>query len=180
MGCYAGILGSSILLKEENDKTIEYLHSLPVKRRSIVLSKVASGIIYIVLMVVLLGIFNYIGLTISGDFNPKEFILLSITPILSSIVIFSLCMFLSTFAHKTKRMFGISLGIVFISYILQILSELGESTEFLKYLSIFTLADIRNVIINVAINPVMVIISIALTIIFIMLTLIHYEKKELI
>ncbi|MBO5120153.1 MAG: multidrug ABC transporter permease, partial [Bacilli bacterium] len=32
IGCYAGILGSNILLKEENDKTIEYLNSLPIKR----------------------------------------------------------------------------------------------------------------------------------------------------
>ena len=32
IGCYASILGSSILLKEENDKTIEYLNSLPITR----------------------------------------------------------------------------------------------------------------------------------------------------
>lgn len=180
IGCYSGILGANILLKEENDKTIEYLNSLPIKRRKIVGSKILCGIIYIVLMVIFLGIFNYIGLSVSGEFDRKQFILLSITPILSSIVIFSLCMFLSTFSHKTKKMFGISLGLVFISYILQILSELGESTEFLKYLSIFTLADIRNVITNVAIDPIMVIVSISLTVLFITLTLIHYEKKELI
>lgn len=180
VGCFSGILGANILLKEESDKTIEYLNSLPVKRRNIVMSKAASGLIYILLMIGLLGIFNYIALSISGDFNKKEFILLSITPIFSSTVIFSLCMFLSTFAHKTKKMFGISLGIVFVSYILQVLSELGESTEFLKYVSAFTLADIRNVIVDVAINPIMVAISLGLTILFITLTLVHYEKKELI
>ena len=36
---YSSILGSSILLKEENDKTIEYLNSLPIKRNDIVISK---------------------------------------------------------------------------------------------------------------------------------------------
>lgn len=179
-GCYSGILGSNILLKEENDKTIEYLNSLPIKRSSIVVNKVLCGIVYIVFMVVILGIFNYIGLSLSGEFDKKLYILLSITPIFSSFVIYFLCMFLSTFTHKTKKMIGISLGIVFISYILNILSSLAESTEFLKYASIFTLADIRNVITDITINPLIVGISAFLSILFLGLTIMRYNKKELV
>ena len=131
-------------------------------------------------MVVIVGIFNFVGLSLSGDFDKKTYILLSITPIFSSIVIFALCLFLSTFTHKTKKTLGISLGIVFASYFLNIISELSESTEFLKYISVFTLADIRNVIVDVSINPVMVILSIVLTVIFIFLAVIHYDRKELV
>ena len=131
-------------------------------------------------MVAILSIFNFIGLTLSGNFDKKMYILLSITPIFSSLVIFVICLFLSTFTHKTKKTLGISLGIVFASYFLKTLSEIGESTEFLKYISIFTLADIRNVIINVAINPLMVILSIGISIIFMVGTLFRYEKKELV
>ena len=178
-GIYSGILGSNILLKEENDKTIEYLNSVPVTRKNIVLNKILCGLLYIILMVVTIGIFNFIGLSLSGDFERKTYILLSITPIFSSIVIFAICLFLSTFAHKTKKTMGISLGIVFASYFLNIISEMGESTEFLKYISIFTLADIRNVIVNGAINPLMVTLSIGITVIFMILTTIRYEKKEL-
>ena len=179
-GIYSGILGSNILLKEESDKTIEYLNSVPVTRKNIVISKILCGLLYIILMLATIGIFNFIGLSLSGDFDRKLYILLSITPLFSSIVIFSICMFLSTFTHKTKKMLGISLGIVFASYFLNIISEMGESTEFLKYISIFTLADIRNVIINVSINPLMVLLSIMITFIFIVLTIMHYEKKELV
>lgn len=59
-------------------------------------------------------------------------------------------------------------------------SSLGESTEFLKYISIFTLADIRNVILNVFINPILVVLSICITIIFMILAMICCEKKELV
>lgn len=180
IGSYAGILGSNILLKEENDKTIEYLNSLPIKRTNIVCSKVLAGLTYIISIVLLLGIFNFIGLSLSGDFDKTQYLLLSITPIFSSVVIFFGCMFLSTFTHKTKKMLGISLGIVFISYILQMLSTLSETTEFLKYFSVFTLADIRNVIIEVAINPIMIVISISLSLLLLVLTLICYNKKELV
>lgn len=178
-GIYSGILGSNILLKEESDKTIEYLNSLPVTRKNIAINKILCGIFYIILMIIAIGIFNFVGLTLSGEFDKKSYLLLSITPIFSSIVIFSICLFLSTFTHKTKNTLGISLGIVFASYFLNIISELGESTEFLKYISIFTLADIRNVIMDVAINPLMVILSIGITLIFMALTIIRYDRKEL-
>lgn len=179
-GIYSGILGSNILLKEESDKTIEYLNSVPVTRKDILLNKILCGIIYIILMVIIVGIFNFIGLSLSGDFDNKLYILLSITPIFSSIVIFSVCLFLSTFTHKTKKTLGISLGIVFASYFLNIISELGESTKALKYISIFTLSDIRNVISNVSINLFMVGLSISITLIFMILTYIRYKKKELV
>lgn len=131
-------------------------------------------------MVAIIGIFNFIGLSLSGEFDRKSYILLSITPIFSSIVIFAVCLFLSTFTHKTKKTLGISLGIVFASYFLNIISEMGESTELLKYISIFTLADIRNVIINESINPLMIVLTIGITVIFMILTTIRYEKKELV
>jgi len=180
MGCYAGILGSNILLKEESDKTIEYLNSLPISRNAIVVTKALCGLIYVILMTLILGIFNYIGLELSGDFDRKQYILLSITPIFSSLVIYFVCMFLSTFTHKTKKMLGISLGLVLISYMLQILSTMADTTEFLKYFSVFTLADIRNIIIDISINPLMVVISFGISIVFFILTIIRYNKKELI
>ncbi len=179
-GIYSAILGSNILLKEESDKTIEYLNSVPVTRKNIAISKILCGFLYITLMIIIIGIFNFIGLSLSGSFDKTLYILLSITPLFSSIVIFSVCLFLSTFTHKTKKMFGISLGIVFASYFLNIIAEMGESTEFLKYISIFTLSDIRNVIINESINPIMVLLAIMITFIFVTLTIIHYEKKELV
>ena len=179
-GVYSGILGSNILLKEENDKTIEYLNSVPVTRNKIVLSKIMCGITYIILMVLSLGLFNYIALNLSGDFDKLLYVLLSITPIFSSIVIFAICMFLSTFTHKTKKTIGVSLGFVFISYFLQVIAEMSEATEALKYLSAFTLADTRNVIVDVAINPIMVAISVGITCVFVCLIKSRYNKKELV
>lgn len=179
-GVYSGILGSNILLKEESDKTIEYLNSVPVTRKNIVINKILCGLLYIILMVIIIGIFNFVGLSLSGDFDKKLYILLSITPIFSGVVIFAVCLFLSTFTHKTKKTIGISLGLVFASYFLNLISEIGENTEFLKYISIFTLADIRNVILDVSINPMMVILSLGFTALFIIFTIVRYEKKELI
>ena len=180
-GIYSGILGSNILLKEESDKTIEYLNSLPVTRKNIATNKIICGIFYIILMVIIVGIFNFIGLTLMGDFDKKSYILLSITPIFSSIVIFSVCLFLSTFTHKTKEntwnKFRYSICKLFSEYHIRIRRKNRISKSTYQFLH---LADVRNVIINIAINPIMVILSVSVTLIFILLTIVRYNKKELV
>lgn len=180
VGAYSAIMGSSILLKEENDKTIEYLNSLPITRNRIITSKILTAITYIVLMILLITIANFIGIAYNGDFNKKEFLLLSVTPIFPSILLFAICLFISTFTHKTKKTLGISLGLVFVSYIFQMISGISEEVEFLKYASVFTLADIRNVITDVELNPMLIAIMFILTTIFLVLTYYRYNKKELI
>ena len=180
VGFYSSMLGGNIVLKEESEKTIEYLGSLPVKRSSIMTNKIIVSIIYIISIVVILGIFNYVALLISGDFDHKQFILLSVTPIFIGLPLFAINLFISTFLHKTKKIIGISLGIVFISYLLNILSELSSNVEFIKYFSIYTLADTRNVITDIAINPLNIIISLIITCLFIGLSYIRYDKKELV
>lgn len=179
-GIFSGILGSNIVLKEESDKTIEYLHNLPITRTKIVTSKLLCALTYIISMILIIGIFNYVGLSLSGDFNQKQYLLLSISPLFVSLVIFSICLFISTFTRKTKKTMGISLGIVFASYFLQILAELTKEVEFLKYITPFTLADTRNIISNSTINPICIIISLLLTVSLLILSVYRYNKKELV
>ena len=105
IGVYSSIMGSSLVLKEESDKTIEYLNSLPIRRRDVLKSKIICGILYIVLMVLIMGLFNYIGLELSGDFDRLQFILLSITPLFIGLPLFGINLFISTFFKKTKNTF---------------------------------------------------------------------------
>ena len=179
-GIYSAILGSNIVLKEESDKTIEYLNSLPITRKTILSKKIICALIYIISMIVAIGVFNYIGLELSGDFDKKQYLMLSVTPLFVALPLFAINLFISTFLNKTKKTFGISLGIAFGSYLLQILSEMNEVTEFFKYFTVYTLADVRNVIVDVTINPIMVVISAAITIFFIIASYVRYEKKELV
>ena len=180
IGIYSSFLGGNILLKEENDKTIEYLASLPIKRSTILLNKVIVSITYIISITLIFGIFNYIALSFSGEFAHKEFILLSISPIFIALPLFAINLFISTFLTKTKKTIGIGLGMVFIFYIISVLSELSSNVSFLKYFSIYSLADTRNIISKTNLNPLMIIISLIITLIFIFLSFVRYNKKELI
>ena len=174
-GCYSAILGSNIILKEENDKTIEYLNSLPISRSEIVIKK-----FLVVMLVLLTAISNYIFLALTSDIKLSEYWLLAISPLFSSIVLYALSILIASFMHKSKKMMGISLGIVFISYFLNMFAGLSEKIEFFKYFSIFTLADTRNIIANNEMSIIYVFIAIVLTAIFALAALFVYNKKELV
>lgn len=180
VGIYSSTLGLNIVLKEEYDKTIEYLGILPITRSKIMTNKIIVSITYIVSMVLIVGLFNYIALCISGDFYREQYFLLSITPLFVGLPLFGLSLFISTFMHKSKKVLGIGLGIVFLSYFLNVISELSDKVSFLKYFSLYTLADVREVISNVKINPIIVSISLGITLGFILLSYYKYEKKELV
>ena len=180
IGIYSSTLGLNIVLKEEYDKTIEYLGFLPISRSKIMTNKIVVAIIYIVSMVLIIGLFNYIALLLSGDFNQKQYLLLSITPLFVALPLFGIGLFISTFMRKSKKILGIGLGIVFLSYFINVISELSDKVSFLKYFSLYTLCDVRGVLSNVKLNPIAIIISICLTICFISFSYYRYEKKELV
>lgn len=180
IGLYASILGGTIVLKEENDKTIEYLGFLPISRKKVLTNKIIVSLIYIVSVVLGFMIFNLISLSISGDLNYKELILLSISPLFVALPLFGLSLFVSMFLHKTNKIIAISLGFVFLFYLLNMLGEISDNVKFIKYLSLYTLADTRGIINNGVINVWCIIISLLLSSIFISSSYILYNRKELI
>ncbi|MGM9941977.1 MAG: ABC transporter permease subunit [Bulleidia sp.] len=179
IGCYSALLGSSLVLKEENDHTIEYLHSLPVTRFEIVWKKYVSGLIYVVALIAVTSLSNCLFLELTEGVDAGAYWTLAVTPLFPCIVLYGLSMLVSVFFHRSRTMMGISLGMVFISYILNMAASLSETTEFLKYFSVFTLADVRNVMVENAIDPVMVVITAVLSAAAFIATSIIYRKKEL-
>ena len=69
---------------------------------------------------------------------------------------------------------------VFVFYLFNTISEMSDKVKFFKYFSLYTLADTRGIISNGKINIWCIIISLALSLMFGVLSYITYDKKELI
>ncbi len=179
VGIYASILGSNIVLKEEIDGTIEYLGYLPITRNKIMTNKIIVSLIYISGMIIGFMLFNLIALIISQDINIKEFMLLFFSPFLVAIPLFFINLFLSAIAKKNKKIIGLSLGLVFIFYFINLVSEISDKVEFLKYFSLYSLCDIRNIITNTKLSIWCILISVIISIGFCFISFIMYNKKEL-
>lgn len=177
-GIYAGILFSSIVSKEENDGTIEFLLSKPVTRVKILFSKLFAAIFYVVFFVVITFLATFISLkAINVSFDGKKLLLLASATFLAMLTFAMLCFLVSMFVFKTRILIPISVGIIFATYLLKALSELSDKGQFIKYLSPFEYFDAATILKN-GLRPLYLSISIIFIIICFVSSVIQYDKKD--
>ena len=177
-GLYSAILGSTILVKEESDKTIEFLYSKPVSRNNIVTSKILCGILNILLFTAVITIGNGIALAGAEDFDMRQFLMISLLPMLLYYLFFFISLFISTFFKKTKKAMSIGIAFVFASYIMQIIGGMGEKLKFIKDISLFEFVSARYIVLNHAINMTYVWIGLGIIFLCIIGIYTRYHHKE--
>lgn len=177
-GLYSALLGSNILLKEDNDKTIEFLLSKPVRRRTIITSKVLCGVVNILLFTGIITLVNYVFLYNSKGFESDICLMTNIIPLLLYLMLFFITLFISTFMKKTKKSMTLSAGVVFGAYIMQLIGTMGKSVEFLKDISLFEFSSSRYIIVNKAFDTKYILIGLAIIIVCIIGTYANFYKKE--
>ncbi len=178
-GVYFAMMGSNILLKEENDGTIEFLYSKPVTRKKIITSKFLTGLIYILMFNISISFVIFFGLIFSKELNFLQWFLISILPIVIHLFFFAVSFLISIFLTKTRKSIGINLGVLFGFYLLNVLGAMSDKIEFLKYLSPFYYINARSIITDSKVDGLNCIIILAVSLIFIVLSYKLYDKKEL-
>lgn len=136
---FAIVLSSNILLKEEYDKTAEYLLTRPLTRSEIFFSKLSVIFINIFLLnlITTLAGFICIELVKKGPFSIGAFLILSVYTLLLNILFGATGLFLSTLVKRPKPITTFSIGLVLILYFLYTISRITESAANIGYLSPF-------------------------------------------
>lgn len=176
---YAILLSSSMLSKEESDKTIEFLLSKPASRREIVTSKLLAIIILILILNLLITLAMYITLSVvkTQAFNMKIFLLLSIGSFLLHLTFAAIGYLLSALARH-KSLTSLALAIVLVTYFLGIASALSSKLDFLKYLSPFKYVDAVDILTRVTIPADYLLLIAIINVTAITLTYIIYQRKD--
>lgn len=146
---FAIVLASNILLKEEYDKTAEYLLTRPITRGEIFFSKLAVVFIHIFILNMVTSLAGFICLELvkNGPFSIRAFIILSMYTLLLNILFGAIGLFISTLVKRPKPVTTFSIGLVLIFYFVYTLSKITESASKIGYLSPFKYASMD------AINP---------------------------
>lgn len=141
---FAIVLSSNILLKEEYNKTAEYLLTRPLTRSEIFISKLSVLLLYIFLlnMVTALAGFICMQLVKKAPFNIGSFLILSLYTLLLNILFGSAGLFISTLIKRAKPITTFSIGLVLIFYFIYTLSKITESAAKIGYLSPFKYVDV--------------------------------------
>jgi ABC-2 type transport system permease protein len=136
---YAIVLGSGILLKEEYNKTAEYLLTRPVTRSEIFLSKLSVLLLFVFSLNFVTAAAGFISMEVfkTSPFSVKAFLVLSLYTLLLNLLFGALGIFLSTLVKRAKPITTFSIGLVLVLYFIFTLSKITDSVAALGFVSPF-------------------------------------------
>lgn len=178
-GSYAAILGGSILSKEEDDKTIEFLLSKPISRDRILYGKGFVVAINLLLLNTLVGLVLLIAFTIYGDLNVPVWLLFSYAPFILQMIFASLSFLISVFVIKSRKVISIALGIVIGMYVIDLISKLTDEFEYLKYITPYEYINAVSIVNDETIKPLYLLISVLIITVSFMSAWFFYRKKDI-
>lgn len=175
---YAVLCAVGILAKEEKDKTAEFLLVHPVSRIRIITEKLIAVFIQITALNLIIYAVSVGSMTMIGEEIPwKEVNLLHLAYYLLQIELLGICFGISAFLRKGSM--GVGLGIATMMYFLNLIANITESAEFLKYITPFGYCEGADIVSNGKLDGTMVTIGIVMGIIGITVAYLHYTRKDI-
>ncbi len=175
---FAAVIGVSALMKEEKERTAEFLLTHPVSRIRVISEKLISVffIIIILNLIVLICSISSI-LMIDEKIFWKELMLFHGAFLLMQFEIAGICFGISAFIKKAGM--GIGIGIAGLMYLLNIVANISEDAQFLKYITPFGFTEGSDIINNKEINIDYLIPGMIIMVFCIVIGYIKYSRKDI-
>jgi ABC-2 type transport system permease protein len=144
---YAIVLSSNILLKEEYNKTAEYLLSWPLTRSEVFTSKSAVVFLNVIFLNIVTAAAGFISMTIvkTEPYSINAFLILTLYTLLLNLFFGAVGLFMSTLVKRSRPITILSIGLVLILYFLYTLSKITESLSKIGYISPFKYVNLDTV-----------------------------------
>ncbi len=175
---FAAILGAGLLSGEEGGHTSEFLTTLPIGRKKIVLIKYLSMLSSILILNLISVALYILAFAIMGeDIGRKELLLYHLASTIMQMEIGSVCFMVSAFARKS--MVGVGLGITVMAFAMDIMSRIVPAIENLKYATPFYYSNAADIFTSGEINAVILGIGLGITVLSFAISLWKYDRKDL-
>lgn len=175
---YAALCAVGILSKEEKDKTAEFLFTHPVSRTRVITEKLIAVFIQITALNLIIYALSIGSMIIIGESIPwKEVGLLHLAYYLMQLELTGVCFGISAFLRKASA--GIGLGIAAMMYVLNLIANIAEVAEFLKYITPFGFCDGADIVTNGSLDGVMLAIGMEIGMIGIVIAYLKYLRKDI-
>ena len=175
---FAALCGISVLAKEEKEHTAEFLMTHPVSRWRVVTDKLIAVIFQLVILNVAVYLTAVVSIALIGEDIPwKELNLLHLAYFFLQVETATVCFGISAFLRRSGM--GIGLGIAMLFYFLNLVANITEQADFLKYITPFGYAEGADIVNSLSINGEMLAVGSAFTVAGIVIAYVKYCKKDL-
>ena len=175
---FASLIAVTVLAKEEKEGTAEFLLTHPVSRRRVVTEKLCSVLIQIVVLNVVILALSLGSIAAIGEVIPwKELLLLHLAYFLLQVELAGICFGISAFLRRGSL--GIGLGIAAMMYFLNLVANISDSAQFLKYITPFGYAEGSDIVTNAGLDVTLVLLGMLYAIVGIAIAYVQYCKKDI-
>ena len=175
---FAAIIGITALMKEERDRTAEFLLTHPVSRTKVISEKLVSTFAIIVILNVIVLLCAVLSIKmIDEEIFWEELLIFHLAYLLMQFEIAGICFGISAFIKKSGL--GIGIGIAGLMYLLNIIANITEDAEFLKYITPFGFTEGSDIINNKEITLEYLIPGMIIMVICIVIGYVKYNKKDI-
>lgn len=177
-GFFAAMLGAGILSKEERDHTAEFLLTHPIRRSRVLTEKLLSLVFQILLLnglvfLVCLGSIVFIEEAIPW----KALCLIHLAFLLVQGELMGICFGISAFLRRGSA--GVGLGLATIFYFMNLLANLSEDLQWLKYLTPFGYAEAADIVTDLCLDAGKIALGMVFALLGILIGYIKYTKKDI-
>ena len=175
---YASVCAVGILSKEEKDKTAEFLLTHPVSRKRVLTEKLIAVLIQITAMNIIIYALAVGSIAAVGEAIPwREISLLHLAYYLLQLELAGICFGISAFLRKGSV--GVGLGMAVMMYFLNLIANIADAAEFLKYITPFGYCEAADIVSNGSLDSTLVMIGAVMGICGIMIAYLKYTKKDI-
>lgn len=135
------ILANRLVARYVDQGSMAYLLASPLSRGKIILTQIAVIWISIATLMILItiGEISFAQLMFPGELEISTLLHLNIGLYILHLAISSICFFASCISNETRLSYSIGASIPILFFLIQMLANVGEKLEFLKYFTIFSL-----------------------------------------
>ena len=175
---FASLCAVGILSKEEKDKTAEFLLTHPVSRVRVITEKLIAVFLQItILNLIIYGLSLGCIVAIGEELPFKEITLFHIAYYLLQLELCGICFGISAFMRKNTA--GVGIGIAVLMYFLNLVANITESAEFLKYATPFAYCEGADIVEAGKLDIKLIAIGLVLCLLGIVLAYVKYTKKDI-
>lgn len=178
---HAALLGANMIAKEELDKTAEFLFVKPISRMKVITLKVIVAVTNLIIfnLVTLFSSILLMGYYSKGENVTGDIVYIMVGMFLLQLIYLFLGMGTAAISNKPKKSASIATTILLITFILSMMIDLNDKLKSLKYLTPFKYFEAKNIVFGNGIEPVFVILSLVMIVLFLSMTYVFYRKKDL-
>lgn len=175
---FAALCAISVLSKEEKEHTAEFLLTHPVSRVRVVTDKFLGVMLQILILNVVVYGLALVSIALIGEAVPwKEITLMHLAYWFVQVELAGICFGISAFLRHGSL--GIGLGVAIVLYFLNIIANISDQAEFLKYITPFGYAEGTDIVTNASLDAPLIALGMAFAAVGIAAAYWKYTKKDI-